>query len=413
MSPRPPILVLDGHTTQALACVRSLGRARFPTFVASERLLPLAAWSRYSRGGFHLAAESLPAYAALRTWAQSRGVQVVLPVTERSCLLCNAERDEWIGAGMVVACGPDSMLRQAFDKARTLQRAAACGVAIPPTRYPTSLAECVAAARDLGPPCVVKPRFSNAWHGGGFLPDPGIAYAQHVEDIERAALARRQGTWWPLIQGFVEGRGKGVFALCDHGRVLQWFAHERLRDVRPTGSGSSLRRSVPLDPRLRGPAERLLADLAWHGPAMLEFRDDGRHDPWLIEVNGRFWGSLQLAVAAGVDFPLWWIQLLLGETPGPAAGYRVGVTVRWLWGDVKRLLHVMTGPPPGYPRPYPTAWQGVREFFGRQPPGTRFEAWDRADPLPAVAELVQGLGELVPKVGRNGTPRREMASAAA
>src|SRR2546430_17029810 len=83
-------------------------------------------------------------------------------------------------------------------------------------------------------------------------------------------------------------RSKGVFALCDHGRVVTWFAHERLRDVQPSGSGSSLRRSTRTDPRLRGPAERLLAALQWHGPAMVEFRDDGGRCPWLIEI-GRAW----------------------------------------------------------------------------------------------------------------------------
>src|SRR2546422_7527370 len=62
----------------------------------------------------------------------------------------------------------------------------------------------------------------------------------------------------------------------------------RSRDVRPAGSGSSLRRSIALDPRLQQPAERLLAEMRWHGPAMVEFRDDGQGEPWLMEVNGRF-----------------------------------------------------------------------------------------------------------------------------
>jgi predicted ATP-grasp superfamily ATP-dependent carboligase len=89
-------------------------------------------------------------------------------------------------------------------------------------------------------------------------------------ELTAAVQARRQGAHWPIIQGFVPGQGKGVFALCDRGRAIAWFAHERLRDVRPSGS-SSLRRSAPLDPRLLAPAERLLNALKWHGPAMVEF----------------------------------------------------------------------------------------------------------------------------------------------
>ena len=164
--------------------------------------------------------------------------------------------------------------------------------------------------------------------------------------------------------------------------------------MRPSGSGSSLRRSVAVDPRLRAPAERLLAALAWHGPAMVEFRDDGVGEPWLMEINGRFWGSLQLSVAAGLDFPTMWVRLLNGEPVAPAAPYREGVTVRWLWGDVKRLLYILKGRPRGFPGPYPTRLQGVRELIGRQPAGTRSETWDARDPLPALGEWVGGLREL-------------------
>jgi hypothetical protein len=257
----------------------------------------------------------------------------------------------------------------------------------------------------VGFPCVIKARFSNFMVGGEFVADPGAAYATTAADVEAAALERKQGGYWPIVQGFVEGKGAGVFALCDRGRAVAWFAHERLRDVRPTGSGSSLRRSVTLSERLRAPAERLLEALRWHGPAMVEFRDDGAHAPVLMEVNGRFWGSLQLAIAAGVDFPLMWMRVLEGGAPevgAPEVGapeviapYRVGVTVRWLWGDVKRLLHILRGRPAGYPGPFPTLWQGLAELFGPQPRGTRLEVWDRADPWPALGEWVEGLRDIV------------------
>jgi predicted ATP-grasp superfamily ATP-dependent carboligase len=387
------VLVLDGHTNEALACARSLGRAGHTVYVASPRPAPLAAWSRYAAARFRHAGETLAAFAAVRDWAQARGVEIVLPLGERACLLCNAERAAWESAGMTVGCAPERTLRRAFDKAETLDYAARAGVRIPPTRFPTSLAECRAAAAAVGYPCVVKPRRSHAWTGTGFVPDRGACYASTPRELEAAVGNRRDGEDWPLVQGFVPGSGKGVFALCDHGRSVAWFAHERLRDVRPSGSGSSLRRSAPLPARLRAPAERLLAALAWHGPAMVEFRDDGG-EPCLMEVNGRFWTSLQLAINAGVDFPALWIAILSGDPVPAPHGYREGVTLRWLWGDVKRFLYILAGRPPGYPGRYPSIAQGLRELLGRQPPGTRLEAWDRHDPWPALGEWVTGIGDL-------------------
>jgi hypothetical protein len=114
-----------------------------------------------------------------------------------------------------------------------------------------------------------------------------------------------------------------------------------------------------------------------------------------MEVNGRFWGSLQLAIAAGADFPLMWMRVLEGNSPEVSSPYRTGVTVRWLWGDVKRVLHIVRGRPAGYPGPFPTPWQGLTEVLGPQPPGTRLEVWDRTDPWPAVGEWVEGLRDIV------------------
>jgi predicted ATP-grasp superfamily ATP-dependent carboligase len=392
---KPPVLVLDGHTTQALACVRSLGRAGYPVYVAGVRRWPLAAASRHCRGSRRLDGETLTSFTALRAWARRRGIRLVLPLTERSCLLCVADAAAWRADGIELGCGPEDMLLGAFDKAQSLRRAAELGIAIPPSRFPTSLPDFGLAAQELGYPCVVKARFSYAWHDGVLLADPGVAYVASPNELTPAVLARRQGPHWPLIQRYVPGSGKGVFALCDHGDPVAWFAHQRLRDVRPSGSGSSLRRSVPIDPRLQQLAVTFLKDRAWHGPAMLEFRDDGVTSPWLMEVNGRFWGSLQLAIAAGVDLPLLWVRILTQQPIAAPSGFRPDVTLRWLWGDMKRLLFIAAGPPTGFPGPYPRLWQGLREVFGPQPAGTHSETWDVHDPWPALAEWVQGLAELV------------------
>ena len=408
MNGRERVLVLDGQTNQALACVRSLGRAGYDVVVAATRRRPLAAWSRFSRDRFRLQGETVAAFAELRRWARARGVDVVLPLTERACILCNLEREQWEGAGITVGSAPDELLRLAFDKATTVEIARRSGVAVPPTRAPGSLAEARAAAQEVGFPCVVKSRYSNAWDGSRFLADPGTTYVREPGELDAAIQQHRQGDQWPLIQGFVPGQGKGMFALFDGGRAVAWFAHERLRDVRPSGSGSSLRRSAPLDPRLLGPAERLLSAMTWHGPAMVEFRDDGVHDPVLMEVNGRFWGSLQLTVSAGADFPQWWVAILRGRTVDRRAGYATGLTVRWLWGDVKRFLYILAGAPAGYPGRYPTIAQGLRELFGRQPPGTRSEAWQPDDRWPALGEWVQGVAELLQ--GRRATLRQRPAA---
>ena len=186
------VLVLDGETNYALACVRSLGRAGYTTFVADKARWPLAAWSRYCEASFRLQGETLASFAELRVWAAARAVTTVLPLTELSAVLCDAERRAWEAAGITVGCAAGETLRQAFDKALTLERAAACGVRFPLTRVPTSLADGRAAAREVGFPCVIKPRFTHAWDGARSLPGRSPSYVSHSDAVEPALVAARQ-----------------------------------------------------------------------------------------------------------------------------------------------------------------------------------------------------------------------------
>jgi hypothetical protein len=113
---------------------------------------------------------------------------------------------------------------------------------------------------------------------------------------------------------------------------------------------------------------------------MVEFRQGDDGIPWLMEVNGRPWGTLGLAVDAGVDFP----RLLLEGHRGPPPSYKIGLVRRWFAGDLRRVRAAAAGPPEDYPGPFPstlsaaatalTNWRGDLVF-----------RW--SDPRPFFAEL--------------------------
>src|SRR4030095_221723 len=116
-----------------------------------------------------------------------------------------------------------------------------------------------------------------------------------------AALKVRRG---------VRGGGVGVEMLVDRGEVVLSFAHERIHELPLTGGGSTYRRAIAMPDALLEDSQKLMRALGWHGVAMVEYRaHNGDH--WLMEINGRFWGSLPLAAYAGVDFPKALAELLL------------------------------------------------------------------------------------------------------
>ena len=152
-------------------------------------------------------------------------------------------------------------------------------------------------------PLVVKAhrsrvRSESAWQS------TAVKYVRDRVELQRELNARTAYEFPLLIQQKIQGPGIGVFMCYDRGRPIATFSHRRIREKPPTGGISVLSESIAVDPEARDYSERLLSALRWHGVAMVEFKADNRDGrPKLMEINGRFWGSLQLAIDAGVDFP--------------------------------------------------------------------------------------------------------------
>lgn len=172
-----------------------------------------------------------------------------------------------------------------------------------------------------------------------------------------------------------------------HGKLRAEFAHRRIRDVYPTGSGSAVRVSTPVDPEIRRCSRAILAALNWHGVAMVEYRKKPGFPPVFMEVNGRFWHSLPLACYAGVDFPRLLVEMAEHGDVEPNREYRSGVRCRWLLGDARHLAEVWKGPPVGYPGVYPSRLSTLLQVL-TPVPGTYHDLFQWRDPLPELADWI-------------------------
>ena len=131
-----------------------------------------------------------------------------------------------------------------------------------------------------------------------------------------------------LVQGHVEGVGVGVFVVVRGGKILARFMHRRLHEFPHTGGVSSYRQSWWHDAIHADACERI-PYLGWQGPLMLEYRWDPDTDEFhLIELNCRFWGSLHLALYAGVDFPRILVDAMHGHVAPRQREFRLGVRCR-------------------------------------------------------------------------------------
>lgn len=399
------VLITDANERASLAAARSLVAAGHAVSVCSPTRFSLAGASRGVRahrvttdplrdpGGY---------VAEVARFTRHGSPTLLLPMTDASVEAVLEYRDE-LPAAVTVPFPDLATYRAASDKAHIRSVAETCGFGVPETRVMATPHDSLPAAAFF--PSVVKPHRSVVGISGQRRKVGVTAVADPAAC--RAVLSSLPAAAFPvLLQREVSGVGEGFFALRWEGRIVAMFAHRRLREKPPWGGVSVYRESIPLTDELAGPGVRLLDALDWTGVAMIECKRDlatGRQ--MIMEINGRFWGSLQLAIDAGVDFPALLARCATGETVLAPQPYRVGVRSRWFWGDVDHLyLRLRQGG---------ARLHAAADFLR----ATGDEVWRWRDPAPFLVESLQWLG-LIPRTAgarsrSRAVPTRSLPDSAA
>lgn len=390
MTPRR-ILVTDGTQRSALAVVRSLGRAGHTVFVCAPRVPSLAGASRYAFAEAAVAnALNSPSdfVSDVSSLVERWRIDVLIPIAESSLFALLPSR---AAIGVTIPFPDDTTFRAITDKNAVLAAAAALGIATPKQVVLRSKADLRAIDSSLlDYPVVLKPSRSVGEHNGRRV-SLGV---QHVVDDAslRPAIEALDDAAFPLlVQQRIVGPGIGVFLLLWDGAVRASFAHRRLREKPASGGVSVYSESVAADPDLQERSRLLLTQMGWSGVAMVEYKLDTKTGiPYLMEVNGRFWGSLQLAIDAGVDFPALLVAAASNTPPSGAADYRVGVRSRWWWGDVDQLLSRWrrSATALALPADAPSRWRATLDFFNVWRPHDRSDVFRVRDPRPFIRETI-------------------------
>ena len=378
-------LLTPGDLRSALAVTRSLGRRGVKVTVADEGGKSLAGTSRYCQASVRVpsAARSGEAFVSAIRQEVARGKhRVVIPADDISLSLIAQARSEF--EGLTALPFPDfETVQAAHDKGALTALAAEAAIPVPRTVILRGPADLEGAINQVGFPAVVKARVSRFLHGGQWRTGGAVHYVRTAAELDDAFRAVHAVVPCPLVQEHIPGDGRGVFVLMNRGRLRAAFAHRRLREKPPSGGVSVLSESIGLDPKLLEHAERILEALKWHGVAMVEFKRDSRDGvSKLLEINGRFWGSLQLAVDSGVDFPYLLYRLAVDGDIDPVFTYRVGVRLRWWLGDLDWLLIRLRERGSLARR-----LKALPEFLRPAGRRARAEVFRPDDPAPAIREL--------------------------
>lgn len=338
------VFITDGDQRATLAVVRALGRAGISVTVGDRRSECLAGRSRFcARTLCYPSPWTEPArfQVFVRNEVLSSRYRVLLPMTDVTMQVLGEAR-EALAPYVRLPIPEGEKINLAQDKQQILLIAQRIGIPAPKSFMPHDQETLEDISRRVTYPVVLKPRFTWLYQDGHWALG-SVCYATNPDDLITKYQNIHSQVPNPLIQERIEGEGRGVFLLLWNGEVKAAFCHRRLREKPPSGGVSVYCESVPLDWNLVDRSVRLLQTIGWQGVAMVEYKVDRQdHEAKLMEVNGRFWGSLQLAIDAGINFPLLLYRLAIEEKVPSQFDYKVGVKSRWLLGDLDHLWMRLT-----------------------------------------------------------------------
>src|SRR6185437_10637525 len=296
----PTVVIVGEEPRKVVTIARSLHRHGVRSIVAVRGGKSLHVTSRAIAGVVQLGGSIDESAHLLRMLVESAHARWVVPTSDSSlCVVC-AEYDA-LSRLCAVGCPAPHIVQRVLDKAATLAVAAQCGVPVPVSVCIDGPSELEAALPTMRFPIVAKPGDKSQTT----LHDFKTRTFTSATELRAAFAGQPRFGEGLVFQSYHGGHGVGVELLMAGGEAIAAFQHRRLSENPPSGGVAVVAEAELLDPSLLDHSVRLLKALEWEGVAMVEYRHDrATGETALMEVNGRFWGSLPLAVAAGMDFPL-------------------------------------------------------------------------------------------------------------
>lgn len=332
------VFITDGLLRKSLSTTRSLGKRGIQTIVGEKSGFSPSGFSKYcSKRVKYPNPQSQP--QLFMEWLvhllQSENQPIFLPMDDAVLDVVMNHRDEITKASKCLLPSKSSY-EVAADKYETMQLAKQQKIASPITYLVRDVEDLSMIGETAAFPLIMKPRKSSG--------SRGIRKVQNKEELLPLFSEIQQDYPEIVVQEFIPlGDRYDVCLLFDrNSEVKATFVQKELRHFPVAMGPSTVQESVIYDDLIERSIQ-LLKPLRWKGIVEVEFMMDSRtNQPKVLEINPRFWNSLDLAVQSGMDFPYLLVQLCLDKEISLQKQYEVGRRSRWLFpGD---FLHFLRNP---------------------------------------------------------------------
>ncbi|EGG93144.1 ATP-grasp enzyme-like protein [gamma proteobacterium IMCC1989] len=257
--------------------------------------------------------------------AKKFNAKFIIPTVTETQILARFHQ-ELTDAGVHVLLVDENKMFNADNKAWVTHHAKKLGVRVPETWFPETINAVAELADTIDYPVIIKALNGKGGEGQAIVKSKKSLVDSYKKILGTVSLKDHER---PIIQQFITGVPAGVACLFDNGKLVSHYCFKVLGTLDGVHSVDRISDNIPsaIDASIN-----LLSDMRWHGIAEVDFLyDEISGKSYLLEINPRFWGSVQSAIVSGIDFPAQYMNILSGKTDLNASHVIQQQAMRSIW----------------------------------------------------------------------------------
>lgn len=298
------ILISDGNSTWALAVLQCLSQVEgYNIYVLSNKKRAATKYSKYtSHYKFHVRHNDENWLDVINSQVKLHAINIIVPIAENEIAFFIKYKTKIEHTASIIPLPELASFEIAIDKRRLSDFAKTSQIPHPNSFFITSETDTQQVLSDIEFPILIKPL---SLKGGD-----GILKINTKEKFETYLKKVNQSVF---IQEYIEGYDIDCSVLCLNGEVLNHTIQKGNLNGNNIFAPQLAFNFLQNDDVLKV-AKQIMSKLNWSGIAHLDMRYDAKaNDFKLIEINARFWGSIEGSRFAGINFPQQAIELALGK----------------------------------------------------------------------------------------------------
>jgi predicted ATP-grasp superfamily ATP-dependent carboligase len=292
------ILITDSEYKHSLGIVRSLGKMSIKPYLLSFHVNSLCSYSKYSDSEIIITKNYTK--ELLLEQLLNYNIELIILVGTDSFMKIVPWKQDLLNNNINIITVDEKTQNIAFSKKDTYKLANKIGVPTAKTYYPKSLNDIDLMKNNVTFPCVIKGLYEVGGNIVDYAYNENELKSKYINICTKYSIDEKLGL--PMLQEYITGNGCAFFAVYNNGKCGLTFQHKRVREY-PVSGGASVCAESYRNKLVEEYGKKLLNSLKWHGIAMVEFKLNENNMPILMEINPKFWGSIDLALEAGVNFP--------------------------------------------------------------------------------------------------------------